>query len=78
MKSEHSDKDAPQALRDVQEWKASVWEDMEDLPFAEAVQTIARRAHQTAIDFGFHTVATPAHSMQVAETGGAYGAKGDL
>ncbi len=60
------------ALRDVRDWKTEVWEDVKELPFDKAVCVIAQRAHETAVAFGFHTVASPAHPMRVAETGDKY------
>lgn len=75
MKSDRDKAPAPRALQEVWEWKESVWEDVKDLPFEEAVRIVARRAHETALTYGFHTVETPAHPMRVAETRNSYGAK---
>ena len=47
------------ALREVWEWKDAIWEEVEHLPFDEAVRTVAERAHSTAMALGFHTTASP-------------------
>ena len=77
MKSDGSDNEVLHALREVQEWKASVWEDVQYLPYDEAVRIIAQRAHRAATDLGFHAIEIPAHSRRVAESGSAYRTKGE-
>ena len=63
----------PLALRQVWDWKGAVWEDLKDVPFAEAAATVARRAHENARALGFQTVTSPAKARCVAEGGAAYG-----
>lgn len=77
MKIDCACKENTDALREVQEWKEAVWDEVKDLPFEEAVRRIAQSAHSAAADLGFHAVAPLARSKCVAETGGAYHAKGE-
>jgi len=74
MKSDTDYDHEPRAMLEVRAWKAEVWEDVKDLPFENAVCIIARRAHETAVAFGFCTVDAPTYPACVAEKGEAYGA----
>ena len=65
----------PLALRQVWDWKAAVWEDLKDIPFAEAAATVAPRAHENARALGIQTVTSPAKARCVAEEGAEYGRK---
>ncbi len=64
-----------QALQEVQCWKTGVLEDLKDLPYGEAIRTLAQRAHETAVALGFHAIGTAAHVRRVAETVSAYMSK---
>ena len=75
MKNENDQ--IPLALRQVWDWKAAVWEDLKDVPFAEAAATVAKRAHKSTRDLGFQTVTSPPKTLSVAEKSAKYGNASD-
>ena len=43
----------PKALREVWNWKRAIHDEVKHLPLDEALREIARRAHETAVQYGF-------------------------
>jgi hypothetical protein len=58
-------------LREVWEWKDSIYQEAKHLPTREALREIMRMAHEVAVAEGFTTPAG-----KVAETSSGYRAKG--
>ncbi len=48
-----NDAHVPRALREVWEWKRAIHEEVKHLPRAQALSEILRRAHETAVKYGF-------------------------
>jgi hypothetical protein len=70
MKTKAKDESVPRALREVWEWKDSIYQETKHLPTREALREIMRMAHEVAVAEGF---AKPAG--KVAETPVKYRAK---
>jgi hypothetical protein len=43
----------PRALREVWQWKHAIHDEVKHLPLDDALDEIARRAHATAVQYGF-------------------------
>jgi len=43
----------PKALREVWEWKRAIHDEVKHLPRKQALTEILRRAHETAVKYGF-------------------------
>jgi len=63
------------ALRQVWKWKTAVWADLKRNAFVDAASIVADRAHEATRGCGFHTVASPAKALRVAESSPPYGSK---
>jgi hypothetical protein len=63
----------PTALRQVWEWKDSIYQETKHLPTREALREIMRMAHEVAVKEGFVAATPPA--AKVAEAPGKYRAK---
>ena len=63
------------ALSQVWKWKTAVWADLKKNSFVDAASIVADRAHEVTRGCGFHTVASPAKALRVAESSSPYGSK---
>jgi hypothetical protein len=70
-KLESNEEFAPAALRQVWEWKDTIYRETKHLPTREALREILRQAHEAAVAYGFATTG-PA---KVMETPPPYGDK---
>lgn len=71
MKAKASDEFVPKALREVWEWKDSIYQDVKHLPVDQALHEIMRMAHEAAVAQGV----VPATPANVAEAKAKYKAK---
>ena len=71
MKPKTEDDFVPRALREVWEWKDSIYQETKHLPQREALREIMRMAHAAAVRQG----AFPATPAKVAESPATYRAK---
>ena len=69
MKTEH----VPQALREVWEWKDSIYQEVKHLPTEQALQQIMENAARTAKELGFHSSKPAKRRLAVAEKRETYG-----
>ena len=53
MKAKAKDEFVPRALREVWEWKDSIYQETKHLPTREALHEILRQAHEAAVAHGF-------------------------
>jgi hypothetical protein len=70
-KAESREPFVPSALRQVWEWKESIYQETKHLPTRQALHEILRQAHEAAVAHGF-IKPTPA---VLAETPPPYGGK---
>lgn len=73
MKTKTKDEWVPRALREVWEWKDSIYQEVKHLPTDQALHEIMRMAHEAAMKEGFVTTTPP--SAKVAESTAKYRAK---
>jgi len=73
MKAKAKEEFVPRALREVWEWKDSIYQETKHLPQREALREIMRMAHQVAVEEGFVAATPPV--AKVAETPAPYRAK---
>jgi hypothetical protein len=71
MKAKANDEFVPKALREVWEWKDSIYQDVKHLPTDQALHEIMRMAHEAAVAQG----TVPATPAKVAEAKAKYKAK---
>jgi hypothetical protein len=71
MKAKSKDEFVPRALREVWEWKDSIYQEVKHLPTDQALHEIMRMAHEAAVAQG----AIPAAPAKVAESPAKYRAK---
>ena len=71
MKTKPKAEFVPKALREVWEWKDSIYQETKHLPQREALREIMRMAHAAAIAQGV----VPAKPAKVAESPTKYAAK---
>lgn len=62
------------ALQEVWAWKAAVWEDLKDIPFADGARIVAKRSDDAARALGFRVARSTSRALHAAEDGPAYGA----
>jgi hypothetical protein len=73
MKAKAKDEFVPRALREVWEWKDSIYQEVKHLQTDQALHEIMRMAHEVAVEEGFVPASPPA--AKVAETPAKYTAK---
>ena len=70
MNPKAKDEFVPRALREVWEWKDSIYQETKHLPQREALREIMRMAHAVAVEEGFVAATPPV--AKVAETPAKY------